>query len=335
MKTLLFSILILSFCKLFAQNYGINFSDADNNYIITPNNSAINVTNNFTIEFWMRPSKTFLFACLLDKGKCSNNSASFDIFTQTDSTLNFGSNNDGHCTYTNIYTCNTKVLPGSCIHVALSYSSSGAKFYYNGVLQAGHYTQGNFAGTLHSNSESLRIAHYIFVDESLGAFYDGMLDELRIWNRVLTPTEILSNYQNHLNGNETGLQLYYKFDNQQNGPGMTVYNSATATGSALNGLTYSNNSATPFSNNPCFAYTKIEENILEPKDFNVFPNPTTGKITVKGEKIIICNILGEPIYTLLLKEEFNDIDLSNFKSGVYFVKIFDNKKFYTVKLLKQ
>jgi len=65
MKTLLFSILILSFCKLFAQNYGINFSDADNNYIITPNNSAINVTNNFTIEFWMRPSKTFLFACLL------------------------------------------------------------------------------------------------------------------------------------------------------------------------------------------------------------------------------------------------------------------------------
>ncbi len=262
MKILLLSILLLSFCKLFSQNYGENFTDAENNYILVPDNSSVNVTNNFTVEFWMRPNKTLTFACILQEGRCSNATTSWDIFIQTDSTLNFGSNNSGVCTNTNIFTCNTKVLPGACTHVTLSYSSSGAKFYYNGVLQAGHYTQGSFAGTLHYSSDPLRIGHYKFVNESLGAFYDGLIDELRIWNRVLSASEIASNYQSPLNGSETGLKLYYKFDNQQNGPGMAVYNSATATGSAINGLTYSTNSSSPFIGNSCYTYASCNNSII-------------------------------------------------------------------------
>ena len=103
MKTLIFIFLLLiSLIKLNAQNYGISFLDTNNNYIITPNNSAINVTNNFTIEFWMRPNKTLSFACILQKGKCNGNSVSYNFAIQSDSTLTFSSNSNGACSYTNV-----------------------------------------------------------------------------------------------------------------------------------------------------------------------------------------------------------------------------------------
>lgn len=43
-------------------------------------------------------------------------------------------------------------------------------------------------------------------------YLNGALDEFRIWNFVKTAADISTQYQNELSGNETGLILYYKFD---------------------------------------------------------------------------------------------------------------------------
>ncbi len=43
-------------------------------------------------------------------------------------------------------------------------------------------------------------------------FFDGNIDELRIWNTVRTPSEILNNYNATLSGSETGLVALYTFD---------------------------------------------------------------------------------------------------------------------------
>jgi hypothetical protein len=42
--------------------------------------------------------------------------------------------------------------------------------------------------------------------------WNGYVDELRLWNRVLTPTEISQNYNCYISGKEDGLSLYYRFD---------------------------------------------------------------------------------------------------------------------------
>jgi len=42
--------------------------------------------------------------------------------------------------------------------------------------------------------------------------WDGAIDEVRIWNTARTQAQLLANSNTELTGNETGLQAYYKFN---------------------------------------------------------------------------------------------------------------------------
>lgn len=75
-------------------------------------------------------------------------------------------------------------------------------------------------------------------------------------------------------------------------------------------------------------------------NFQISPNPTSGVIIINSEVVInngtvqLFNILGEPVYTeTILNESRIEINAENFISGVYFVTIFDGKKFSSRKLL--
>lgn len=253
MKLILTIITVIFFLDLDAQNKGMQFRELDSNYVITPDNIAINFINNFSVEFWMKPNKTEMWAVLLQEGVCTAGTFSYHIGINPDSTLSFTFNCTGNCNNTKSYKCDTKLHPGVCLHVAVTYSSSGIKIYFNGVLQPGHYSIGSFCNNLEQTADPLRIGCYKYYNGSLGAWYDGMLDELRLWSKVLTPSEILSNYTDTLTGNETDLRLYYKFNENIQGPGMTIVNSA-ATGSALNGNTFSESATSPYPITPCFLY---------------------------------------------------------------------------------
>jgi hypothetical protein len=43
-------------------------------------------------------------------------------------------------------------------------------------------------------------------------YFEGMIDEVRIWNVARTKSQIQSNMDNTLSGSETGLVAYYKFE---------------------------------------------------------------------------------------------------------------------------
>lgn len=49
------------------------------------------------------------------------------------------------------------------------------------------------------------------VDDKQNSFV-GHLDEVRLWNKVLTATEVRNTYNRYLTGNEKGLSAYYTFD---------------------------------------------------------------------------------------------------------------------------
>lgn len=73
---------------------------------------------------------------------------------------------------------------------------------------------------------------------TLGAHFPGFMDELRFWNVARTQTEIQATLNITLSGTEPGLAAYYRMDEVSRGAGLTVNNSALATGTQLNGLTY-------------------------------------------------------------------------------------------------
>lgn len=63
-------------------------------------------------------------------------------------------------------------------------------------------------------------------------YFDGLIDDARVWNAVRTSSQISSNYNCALAGSEANLQAYWKLDNNgndstANGNNLTNNNSAT------------------------------------------------------------------------------------------------------------
>ncbi len=75
------------------------------------------------------------------------------------------------------------------------------------------------------------------------------------------------------------------------------------------------------------------------KTINVFPNPTKNEIHIigadNGSEIKIMNALGAVIYAGIANEENEKINLSQFSHGLYFVRLMQNGKPVTTKIIKE
>lgn len=88
-----------------------------------------------------------------------------------------------------------------------------------------------------------------------------------------------------------------------------------------------------------YAYNSLGiKKAAEQPVFTIYPNPTTGKCTInyansnKKPTIEIFNMLGVQVMNLSAKE---DIDLTRFGKGIYTVKVYDESKCYTKRIIVQ
>ena len=88
-----------------------------------------------------------------------------------------------------------------------------------------------------------------------------------------------------------------------------------------------------------------KENMLdETYATSVFPNPTHGIVTIKvdnvslsGKDIMITNILGQVFSSASVKNIYANsvvLDMSNFRSGIYLIKIMVNGTYKTFRVIK-
>ena len=341
MRILLLIFLLFLCISGYSQNTGISFSNTNTNYILTPHVANVYPKNNFTVEFWLRNAKTSSLQCILQKGKCNGNLQSWHFTLRPDNTLDFNFDCDGGCSSTNSYKCDSILAWGVCYHIAVTYSATGVKIYYNGQLQTGSFTSGAYCGNLFETTQPLRIGVYKYYADTLGAYLSGMLDEIRIWNRVLTQNEIQTNYMLPLTGNETGLVLYYQLDENIVGPGVVIPNHATLTGSQLDGLTYSNNSTTPNSYNSCFVYTSSGNEGDNNIQLQVYPNPSDNQIILDiNEPINPSEIFNVEIFDITGKRVFSNVgslpmilENENFQKGIYHVKVYNSNSVNAARII--
>jgi hypothetical protein len=102
---------------------------------------------------------------------------------------------------------NTQVTDGNWHHVTGTYNGSEMNIYVDGVLEN---TCG--AGVLVSQDGVSPITIGAYRPGSSSYQFDGLVDELNIWDTALNQEQIQSNMSSELNGNETGLVAYWNFN---------------------------------------------------------------------------------------------------------------------------
>jgi hypothetical protein len=93
-------------------------------------------------------------------------------------------------------------------HGAVTYDGTTIKLYINGRLET---TKTALLNTV-INADGLTIGH-----RPTNVFWDGLIDEARIWNIARTQAEIQADMHRRLTGDEAGLVGYWRFD-ESSGP---------------------------------------------------------------------------------------------------------------------
>ena len=216
----IFLLLFLCFPALqsTAQNFSLNFNGT-NQYIDIPDQNSIDLSSNFTIEGWIYPTGTGSSAT--EGGIIINKEHSYEIARFADGTLQYalsanGAGNDWAWVNTGM------VAPlNTWTHFALVKSGTTVSFYLNASAPGTHLAN---PATLTANTQQLRLGARFAGSQ----FFNGAIEEMRIWNTSRTQAEIKSNaFNRNLSNSATGLVAYYRMNE---GSGTTTVNSAASTG---------------------------------------------------------------------------------------------------------
>jgi hypothetical protein len=159
-------------------NQAYNFNGVDN-YIEILYSSSLNLSQQISISFWAKfeTSANYYWPYhIIEKYGCWGTG-------QREADMNWGVETpDG---YFNIFTLNYEY--DRFYHFVMIYDGSKLSTYVDGVLKGSV----NANGTIMTNLNNIYIGKYTLGD---GYFFDGTLDDIRIYNRALTDQEISALY---------------------------------------------------------------------------------------------------------------------------------------------
>ncbi len=98
------------------------------------------------------------------------------------------------------------VVIGQWYHFAATYDGAEERFYVNGQFFDSHALS-----SLNVDSSPMVIGAEAW-DGLPSSLFDGIIDEVRIWDHARSDGEIAADYSHQLVGNEPGLVAYYTFD---------------------------------------------------------------------------------------------------------------------------
>ena len=172
--------------------------------------------SNFTVEFWLRPSNIqSSFATIID------NNHSFTGLSWTCAQNNATLNQYVFTCYTPLGSAsvNFNLTSNTWQHVTLVKSATALAVFINGIQVA--TTAWNLGSIRYDGTESLRLGRWAGGTR----FWNGQIDELRIFNAALTAPQIAADVNANYPLLTNNLVAYYKMDQPDNSP--TVINATT------------------------------------------------------------------------------------------------------------
>ncbi len=174
------------------------------------------------------------------------------------------------------------------------------------------------------------------------------LSVIECWNNQLTSLDLSNNSsleflacQNNLlnelnvkNGNNTLMVALFGDFMAYDNPDLYCIEVDDSTWSTAN---WTNIDSQSYFSENCMVGTPEQ---LQTPQLSIYPNPTTGPITIKNEELRMMNVAVYDIYGKeVLKQEVGsqkyEVDLSTQPNGIYIVKVITDKQAITKKIIKQ
>ena len=233
----------------------------------------------------------------------------------------------------------TPIGDNKCHHIAFTYDNGVCLLYVDGRLDAsGYYTFAFQETDLHSLGQE-----YDMTPTPTSSFYNGELDDFRIWNIAKQQADIANNKNIELNGNEVGLLAYFNFNQgvaSGNNTSISKLDNLAQPSQhgILLGFNLNETSTSNFITGTCLSplVNTTESEILS-SEINIFPNPTDGILRLTNTEhissIIIRNNLGQVVFQ---SKSSSLIDIRSLPATSYFIEVStnDNRK-QVMKMLKQ
>ena len=169
-------------------NQGFSF-DGVNDYVDFGNNLDFDGSTPFSISCWVNSNDVTSFKAIV--GKVSTTPTGYYIAT-FNGKVRFYASNNGSTNWLSIENSGT-VTTSSFFHVVVTYDGSksvaGTKLYVNNALNTQTLVSDTLTASI-SNSASFTVSSR----NGASLFYDGIVDEVGIWDRELTASEVTELY---------------------------------------------------------------------------------------------------------------------------------------------
>jgi Concanavalin A-like lectin/glucanases superfamily len=248
-------ILLATIAQSQAQNCIPNTNSIDfigtSTYVSLPASSLLNITDSISIEAWVKSNQwgfTQADNTILCKHGWSSGEGGYVLRAGTGGQLSFtiGADTGGvHLSWREVIST-TSLSLNTWHHVAGTFDGLNVRIYINGVLTGTNTLlyPVNIASSVNYNANIGRLADAVQFETR---YWNGNIDEVRVWHRVLSQTEIAANMNNHID-TSTAIDLvgYWRMND---GTGTTA---ADWSGNNISGNIISGTWSTdvPFSDGP-------------------------------------------------------------------------------------
>jgi gliding motility-associated-like protein len=288
---------VLTFTITYSQNFGNALAFNGTGKVQFANQAQTAVGNNFTVEAWVNiPSSASNIQTIISNSSGIGQSGGFRFGINTWNT------NDGKLVFEG-----GSVFVGSSVAIAKNVWQHVAVVVNNSVIS--YYINGSFVGTSTGAFPSLSSTVL-----TLGSFSDsqypfnGMMDEVRLWNTPKTQQEILASMYSPLAGTESSLVAYFNFNQgvpggtnttitnlNDNGPSALTasLSEITLTGTAENFVGNTN----PMAITGSLACVGSTVQLNHPQNGGTWTSASTSVATVSSTGLITCLTAGSSVIT--------------------------------------
>lgn len=194
-----------------ANTHSLDLESGSSQYAAAADSASTSITGNMTIEAWVK-FESFSSNTMTIVGKYHTGTSQQSYLFFYDGVANqlyLGVSSNG----SNVNFGNVSWTPtlGQWYHVAVVYTTGGTADFYVDTVQQGSQATG-LNTSIYNGTEKMAIGAF-GVNGGVGGYFDGLVDEVRLWATNRSQANIAADWKTELVGNETNLNGYWKLNN--------------------------------------------------------------------------------------------------------------------------